>query len=280
MFRIVLLVIWIVVAAAALAAGWNYYQLPLESRLYDPAHSMFAPTGWIGQGYGVIGTLMIVVGVVTYTARKRMSALDRFGSLKGWLQFHIFLCTLGPFLVLLHTTFKFGGLVSISFWSMMAVVASGIFGRYVYAWLPKSADGRRRDSASVRRERAEMLDTLSTVTELTRADVTALVAGPSAPPGLLGSVVAPVRFHLSSRQERRRAGRLLRSRGVPTAARDRILKLLDSERRLTRQLTLVGSFQRLFRYWHAFHLPLTVVMFVVLAVHVGVAVAFGYTWIF
>jgi len=36
----------------------------------------------------------------------------------------------------------------------------------------------------------------------------------------------------------------------------------------------------MFRYWHAFHLPLAILMFVILAVHIAVAILFGYTWIF
>ena len=280
MFRTLLLTIWVGVATVAVVSGWPYYRLPLEERLYDADHALFAPTGLIGQGHGVIGTLMIAVGVVLYTARKRFAFLERFGSLRAWLQFHIFLCTLGPFLILLHTTFKFGGFVSISFWSMVAVVVSGVFGRYVYAWLPRAADGRGRSAGDVRAERASLLESLTSVTGLERADVVTLVgAGPAPRQGLLGSVLAPLGFGVAGRHARRRADGLLRARGVPEATRARILGLLDTERRLSRQLSLLGPFQRLFRYWHAFHLPLAVVMFAVLAVHVGVAIAFGYTWI-
>lgn len=272
--------VWVACAATALIAGWDYYQLPLAQRAYDPDHPIFAPTGLVGQGYGVIGTLMIVAGVVLYAARKRYAVLERFGSLGAWLQFHIFLCTLGPFLVLLHTTFKFGGLVSISFWCMMAVVTSGVFGRYVYAWLPRSEAGDSRTAESVRLERERILTTLTSVTELTPADVDLLVDRDLSPrQGLIRAVAASVSFRFSERRAHRRAERLLRDRGVPPAVRGRLVGLVDLERKLTKQLSLMNPFQRLFRYWHAFHLPLAAVMFLVLAVHVAVAIALGYTWI-
>ena len=86
---------------------------------------------------------MMLVGVILYSARKRVSWLGGAGGLGNWLQFHIFLCTLGPLLVLLHTTFRFGGIVSIAFWSMVLVVASGVFGRYVFARIPKASDSSR-----------------------------------------------------------------------------------------------------------------------------------------
>ena len=67
----------------------------------------------------------MLIGVGFYMARKRFRSLGRVGLLKHWLEFHIFLCSLGPVLVLYHTTFKFGGLVALSFWSMVAVFLSG-----------------------------------------------------------------------------------------------------------------------------------------------------------
>jgi len=83
-------------------------------------------------------------------ARKRYRYLYRFGILKHWLEFHIFLCTLGPILVLFHTAFKFGGLVAISFWSMVAVFLSGIIGRFIYIQIPRAIDGRELSDDEVR----------------------------------------------------------------------------------------------------------------------------------
>ena len=40
-------------------------------------------------------------------------------------------------LVLFHTAFKFGGIVAVSFWSMVAVFLSGIIGRFIYIQIPK-----------------------------------------------------------------------------------------------------------------------------------------------
>jgi hypothetical protein len=43
---------------------------------------------------------------------------------------------------------------------------------------------------------------------------------------------------------------------------------------------LLLQIEKLFYYWHAIHLPFTAIMFVTLALHVGVAIWLGYTWIF
>ena len=109
---------------------------PLEERFYHPDHENFKPSGLFGHGLGIVGTLLILIGVFIYIARKRYQFLSRYGRVKYWLEFHIFLCTLGPIMVLFHTAFKFGGIVSISFWSMVAVVISGVIGRYIYIQIP------------------------------------------------------------------------------------------------------------------------------------------------
>jgi membrane-associated PAP2 superfamily phosphatase len=50
--------------------------------------------------------------------------------------------------------------------------------------------------------------------------------------------------------------------------------------RLEQQIALLAPFQRLFHYWHVLHLPVALLMFLALAVHVTLAVLFGYAWPF
>ena len=38
--------------------------------------------------------------------------------------------------------------------------------------------------------------------------------------------------------------------------------------------------QKLFRYWHIAHLPFALIMLIIMVIHVGVTLAFGYKWIF
>jgi hypothetical protein len=38
--------------------------------------------------------------------------------------------------------------------------------------------------------------------------------------------------------------------------------------------------QNLFRYWHVAHLPFAFVMLIIMIIHVGVTLTFGYHWIF
>ena len=130
--------------------GISYYGTSLEERFFHPLHALLKPSGIWGHGMGIAGTLFMIMGVLLYMIRKRMRSLSRWGYLKHWLEFHIFLCTLGPTLVLFHTSFKFGGLVAISFWSMVAVFVSGIIGRFIYIQIPRTIEGRELSLSEVR----------------------------------------------------------------------------------------------------------------------------------
>jgi hypothetical protein len=141
--------------------GMSYYRIPLEERVFNPDHETLKPSGVLGHGMGIIGSLFIIIGVSIYMARKRYRFLSRMGLLKHWLEFHIFLCTLGPILVLFHTAFKFGGLVAISFWSMVAVFMSGIIGRFIYLQIPHSIEGRELSLAESRKLLARETDEIT-----------------------------------------------------------------------------------------------------------------------
>jgi len=125
------LVVGISVTALLAIYGFNYYTTPFEERFFNPNHNLLKPSGALGHGLGIIGTLMMIVGVSVYMIRKRYRRFFSLGYLKHWLEFHIFLCSVGPVLVLYHTSFKFGGIVSVSFWSMVLVVLSGVVGRFI-----------------------------------------------------------------------------------------------------------------------------------------------------
>jgi len=278
-----LAMIWLGVAGSALIAGLEYYLLPLDERAFSELAPLFAPTGLIGHGMGIVGTALIALGVAGYMARKRLDFLARAGALRHWLQVHIFLCTLGPFLVLLHTTFKFGGLVSIAFWSMAVVVLSGVFGRYVYVRIPKTINGSFLTLAAVTEKARETSQRIAAQTGIRLEELEGMLAPAAATPrGLgLGSALGfALREDLRQRRAMRDLRGFLQGRQVPGPLQRPVLALADEQRRLRQQALLLHPFQRLFRYWHVVHLPLAIVMFVILGIHVIVAVLFGYTWVF
>jgi len=280
-FPTLLTLIWLGVAGTALISGFEYYVTPLQERPYSELHELYKPTGLIGHGFGVVGTLMILIGVTTYTLRRRVRAFARLGKLASWLQFHIFLCTLGPFLIVLHTSFKFGGIVSIALWSMLVVVSSGVFGRYVYVRIPKTISGQFLSLQAVQKHKEELIDAIRSGSGLADLDVQEILdlANPRKPTGVLGALVLPVRHWFNRRADRRRLEHHLAMKQVSAKSRQTLLGLLEEEVALERQMVLLGPFQRMFSYWHSFHFVFAIVMLLIAVAHVYIAVLFGYAWV-
>ncbi len=269
---------WLGVAGMGLVKGWEYYVMPLQERAFAPQHEMLKPAGNVGHMLGVVGSGMVLVGVLMYSLRKRLVFLARIGKLKYWLEVHIFLCTLGPFLVLLHTSFRFGGIVSIAFWSMTVVVVSGVFGRYVYARIPKTINGRFLSMKAIEAERDRLWGRVGKMLDLAPRDVDRVLhTNPlPRPRGFLHAIALAVRADLAKRRHVRQVRRMLHRRGVPRHTLNVLTALIQNRFQLEQQAVLLTPFQRLFRYWHILHLPLAIVMLVVVIAHAAVAVLFGY----
>ncbi len=275
-----LMVIWVAAASISLAAGWPYYTLAMSARPYSDLHATFSPAGTIGLLYGLVGTACMMIGVSMYIARKRVPLLKKFGPLNSWLQVHIFLCTIGPFFILLHTSFKFGGVVAIAFWSMTFVAASGIFGKYVFSHLPKTIQGNLRTLDSVKSQKGTLMKAIARDAGIRTSELRKElgIAPPREPRGVAHAFFLAVSYDLTSRVRRRRIRRFLRQQNVPDKVRKWIGKLLSEQITLEQQVVLLRPFQRVFHLWHLMHLPLSLLMLVIVILHIGVAVAMGYAW--
>ncbi len=129
------------VVVVVLAFGVDFYMTPVAQRLFHPQYSLLKPSGHYGYLLGIVGTSMIVLGVVIYMLKKRVPKLSQLGKLRYWLEMHIFLCVTGPMLVVFHTSLKVGGLALYAFFGMLCVMMSGVTGRFLYGLLPRDADG-------------------------------------------------------------------------------------------------------------------------------------------
>lgn len=271
--------ITILVTAYLSYVGYSYYITPIEERFYHPQHTWFKPSGPFGHGLGIVGTLMVVVGVFLYIARKRYNFLSKYIRLKYLLEFHIFLCVLGPIMILFHTAFKFGGIVSVAFWSMVLVVASGVIGRFIYIQIPRTIEGRELTLNEVKNMKDELSDILRNKTELNE-QLIPIISGSSdhENPAFAGSS-----FIFKYFEDRKTIGtvrRTLKRNGIARTERKSIIELIWKEISLANRISRLQTMQKLFKYWHVAHLPFALIMLIVLIIHVAVTLAFGYKWIF
>lgn len=262
--------------------GFKYYETPLDERFFNLSHEMLKPSGLIGHGLGIIGSAMMVLGVVIYMVRKRVKRFVRAGLLKHWLELHIFLCTVGPILILFHTAFKFGGLVSISFWSMVAVVLSGVIGKFIYVQIPRTIQGKEldirelneineqltlklRDEYCVNESILLKIEELSSVEKYRKASLGKSIYIIAEEYFATGKVIRALRKEISSGQRKNV---------------NQMLSVIKQKMVLTRRIGMYRSMQKLFKYWHVAHLPFAMIMFFIMIIHIAVAIAFGYKWIF
>ena len=120
--------------------GFDFYRTPLIERPRHELYWTFKPGGTLGLKFGIAGAGMMTL-MLAYSLRKRWHRLRRLGPARMWLDYHIFLGVCGPLFILLHSSFKVGGLVGLSFWSMVGVALSGVFGRYLYRKLSRGLAG-------------------------------------------------------------------------------------------------------------------------------------------
>lgn len=99
-----------------------------------------AAGGFFGHLLGVFGFILMLMTETLYSLRKR-SRSARWGRMADWLQFHIFTGIVGPFMVLLHSSWKFNGLAGATTLMTAIIVFSGFVGRYIYTRIPRTADG-------------------------------------------------------------------------------------------------------------------------------------------
>lgn len=99
-----------------------------------------AASGFYGHMMGVLGFLLMLMTETLYSVRKR-SRQARWGRMSEWLNFHIFTGLVGPYLVLLHSSWKFNGLAGVTMLFTVVIVVSGFIGRYIYTAVPRTADG-------------------------------------------------------------------------------------------------------------------------------------------
>ncbi len=270
----VLVSLWLFFAHGA----WAYYTMPLAVRGYEKAHRFLRPSGPGGHLIGIAGTLFLF-STLAYLARRRVKRLAKVGSVSHWLEVHIFCGVFGPILITFHTSFKFNGIVSVAFWSMVLVMLSGFIGRYLYVRIPKTIRGDELSRAELEERAAELKARLAETTlpvplcMRIEEEERILLATAAAPWTLRGRIRETL-------QARRRAALLrhdIRVSGLNRHLLHDALGIAHERALILRRLARLERTRHLFQLWHVFHRPLVWVMFFVFFIHLGVAVYFGYT---
>ena len=281
LFKTCLIVVvtgYLMVFGTLVVGGMDYYWTPIPDRAFHPLHAVLKPSGSRGRMLGMIGGTMMFLTFL-YTIRKRSTTLQRIGNQKQWLQVHIFFGLGGPALVALHTTGKLGGLAAIGFYSTIAMVLSGIIGRYLYSKIPRTRKGNEMTLAQIEQQLSEWVSELgsdSSRERLLDAVEAYLAQVRQLRRGLLLTVGTVVADDLKGLSHLRQAWAISGIQGSGLRRRFKVARLILRQRRLLKKLAVLEASQRLFAYWHIFHRPFTILASVLILIHIAVVTYFGY----
>lgn len=125
--------LWLAFLASIIITGM-YGLVVIITREIPAASDLF------GHSLGIVGFILMLMTETLYSIRKRMRSAS-WGRMATWLKFHIFTGLVGPYMVLLHTSWKFNGLAGVTTLLTVVVVISGFVGRYIFSRVPRTADG-------------------------------------------------------------------------------------------------------------------------------------------
>lgn len=125
--------LWLAFLTMLLITGL-YGAVMVLTKEIPPAYELF------GHGIGILGFILMLMTETLYSLRKRSRSVS-WGRMSTWLQLHIFTGLVGPYMVLLHTSWKFNGLAGVTTLLTIIIVFSGFIGRYIFTRIPRTMDG-------------------------------------------------------------------------------------------------------------------------------------------
>ena len=231
-----------------------------------------AASDFFGHSLGIFGFLLMLMTETLYTLRKR-SRSARWGRNSSWLQFHIFTGLVGPYMVLLHTSWKFNGLAGIVMLMTVIVVISGFIGRYIYTAIPRTADGLEIEAGELQRQ-IKVLEVEIDGWLGKQPDVSNQMLIYSAVPisGTTPGIVNPfgdLSYRISLWNMRRRMNPQSRAQAVYLG------EVLKHRRSLDRQRGSLAQARRLMALWHTLHVPIGLALFTAALIHIGAAIYYA-----
>jgi hypothetical protein len=249
---------YVVLIAEAAALVWLY-----RVREISAGGAIGHTIGWVGTGS------MCLMHV--YSIRRRVRALRSWGRLSTWLHVHIFLGLQGALLVCFHSAHlqTLSNISGITITFTLIVVASGMFGRYLYSLLPKSLSGERLTAHQIEEEMAELAPLLS------RSAQPAIEAAMkeygeatrlTGKLGFGGLIAEDLRARRSLRHLEQALKQARRKPGSTDL--DDFAAAMRRRALLARRLAMLTGAERTFRFWHVLHKPLTFLLLGAVVLHV------------
>jgi hypothetical protein len=270
--------------------GFDYYTLGSADRPFSPKHHLLRPSGAIGIKLGFMGLTMFLA-IFVYPLRKKWPWLSRQGSSKHWLDIHVLLGLTAPFIIALHSAFKFRGFAGMAFWIMVAVSLSGVIGRYLYAQIPRRLNSAEMSAKELQDVQTGLAEQLKQQRLLPEEDLRLLLRLPSPERVQEMSIVFALGYMMvldvgrafRIAKLRRRAlalserfttlGGFLRTRH---ASLERAVSTARAEAATAKRILFLSRSQQVFHLWHVVHKPFSYSFALLAIIHIVVVMMMGF----
>lgn len=281
--------------AVALAAwlgwrGYDYYRLPLSERPFHALHAELRPSGATGIRLGLLSALVFLC-IYLYPLRKRIAWLQRIGKTRRWLDVHVALGLIVPLIVTVHAAFKVHGLIGMAYWIMMAIVASGVAGRYLYAQIPRSVSAAELGLKELSEQAGTLSRRLQEQKLFSLGELEAVLAAPSREEvermtmaGALAAMVAldvmrPFRVAALRRRVIAPQEHVATLWGLRRSRHGELESVLEAVRAsawLRAKIVFLKRAGEIFHLWHVVHKPFSYSFAVIVAAHITLVFLMGY----
>lgn len=291
--RAILTVLAVVTCTYTLYLAWQgagYYTLPLTDRPFHPMHAILRPSGTVGIRLGFFAALAFVC-LYLYPIRKRVKALQKIGKTRNWLNFHVLFGLTVPVIVTFHSSLKLNGLAGMAYWIMMAIVASGIVGRYLYSQIPRSVNAAELSLKELQDQAESLALALGSQALFTEEDLAKLIEMPGS--DVVESMSLPLAVLTMAGLDLQRPFRVATLRRRVLGARDRWItlgglrrsgheeleRIVDTARAqswLNAKVLFLNRAAEVFHLWHVIHRPFSYSFAVLVTAHIALVMLMGY----
>jgi Fe-S-cluster-containing hydrogenase component 2 len=223
-----------------------------------------------GVGCGYAGMALMLL-TMAYVVRKHVRFFQRFGTAQSWFDFHVMCGVVGPLFILLHTALRLDNWVSIAFWSMVAVVVSGLCGRYLYTLVPRALYAIDIDRLEHQRALAQLRESQPAAVTVVDVELTAFVARVRRSRGLIRGILFALLDDLGRPLRAFFRGCRIWHRASSLSASRQINRHTAALRLLERRAVVLPQAKELLFAWKKVHVPFSVVMAILVTIHVVLA---------
>lgn len=267
---------FLVVVTTVLVAG---YVLVSPQTLYKAGDD-------IGYNMGLVGGLMMLF-LLVYPLRKRFAFMSKLGVLPTWFKWHMIFGILGPALIVFHSTFHVyipyfhptGSVnAAVAMICMLLVSGSGTFGRFFYTKIHHGLYGRQTTVNELRAEMEQSGDVKSMFSfapgvekKLEEFRVRAEKYAKDSGVGFVNFLTIGIQaarlshslsnevkqiMHAQAKQNNFTAAQVASMEGMIAEYHGKISSYVKA----VRDAAQFHTYERLFSWWHIFHIPLVYMM--------------------